>query len=89
MSEKSTPILTQLSPNNSSELVYHHLVLFSWDLDEEMPFEIYPRHAFSNNEIPDEWYTNVLSEEFRHQKLKLSGLRGQQYSVFCKIQERK
>ena len=88
MAEKNNlPILTQLSATKCSEVIYHHVVLYSWDVDEELPFEIYPRNSFSSNEIPDEWYTNVLSDTLRHQKQELSGLRGKHYSVFCKIEE--
>ena len=90
MSEKSSPaILTQLKETKCSDVTYHHVIIFSWDPNEEAPFEVYQRNSFSSNEIPDEWYENVLSAEFRHQKLKLSGLRGNQYSVFCKIEESK
>ena len=87
MSERSVPILTQLSSVKNSDVNYHHVIIFSWDPNDENPFEIYQRNSFSSNEIPDDWYDSVLSSENRHQKLKLSGLRGHQYSVFCKIEK--
>ena len=86
---KSPAILSQLTPTGTSEVTYHHVVLFSWDLNEEKPFEVYPRNAFSSNEIPEDWYLKELSPTCRQQKLKLSGLRGDFYSVFCKIEESK
>ena len=85
--KKKTPILTQLNPSGNSVTEYHHVILFNWDPNVENPFEVYQRNSFSSSEIPEAWYTKVLSPTCRHQKLKLAGLRGPSYSVFCKIEK--
>ena len=78
------PDLTQAEEN--SVVQYNWVVIFTWDVDEENPFEVYQRNSFSNGEIPNEWYSKRLGPTCRHQKLKLTGIRGDLFSVFCKIQ---
>ena len=86
MASKNRPVFSQFTKDGYSELEYNWAVIFSWDVDDENPFEIYQKNAFSKNEIPDQWYTRKLNPTCRHQKLKLTGLRGNLFSVFCKIQ---
>ena len=86
MAKKKAPQFSQLTKDQYSEVEYNWIVVFSWDVDNESPFEIYQKNAFSSNEIPEQWYTKKLTPTCRHQKLKLSGLRGDLFSVFCKIQ---
>ena len=87
MPKKKLPPHSQLTTTKSSDVVYNWAVIFSWDLDAEKPFEIYQRNAFTPNEIPDQWYTKCLSPTCRHQKLQLAGLRGDKFSLFCKIEK--
>ena len=87
MSRRKFAPYTQVTSTKTSVVDYKWVITFNWDLDEENPFEIYQRNSFSAKEIPNDWYHKALNDTCRHQKLQLTGLRGQHYSVFCKIEK--
>ena len=88
MSKKGTedaPPLTQDTEHGTSTTDYNWLITFNWQNNAKKSFELYQRTCFSGREVPTIWYTKVLSKDCRLKKLKLSGLSGDFYSVFCKI----
>ena len=83
-SKKSVPPATQ--EGQFSEMDYNWIIVFSWDENDEEPFEVFQRSCFSNREVPSILYTKILTPECRVKKVKLSGLKGLHYSLFCKIE---
>ena len=69
-----------------SDVLYHWVIMFHWDINNKFPFSMFVRSTFPDSEIPDSWYTFRLSEEYRLQKKYLRTLNGQ-YSVFCKVEK--
>ena len=71
-----------------SQINYFWFVGFEWSVLEEKPFQIFVREYFGDEDIPDSWFSGVLSEEHRLVKLKLNAVAGNHdYSIVAKIQK--
>lgn len=79
-----------MSCPNSVRFTYGFVILFNWDEQIKKPFKIFPRKAFSTEEISDRCYTSRVSDEYRVKKLKrLRPLPGNKLSIFCKVEDGK
>ena len=71
-----------------SEINYFWFIGFEWSVLEPEPFQIFVREYFGDDDIPDDWFSGVLSEENRLEKLTLNAVAGNnQYSIFAKIEK--
>ena len=66
---------------------YGFVILFNWNEEIQRPFKLFPRKAFSPNEIRDRCYEKLLIPEQRIRKLMpLKPLPGQKLSFFAKVE---
>ena len=73
-----------------SDINYFWFISFEWNVLDEKPFNIFVREYFGDEDIPDNWFTGVLTEENRRQKLKLKAVAGRNlHSIFAKIEKGK
>ena len=86
MPNQGAPSNTQESESSQSNVEFNWIITFDWRESSKNPFEVFQRSCFSGREIPVVWYTKVLSKARRLKKLKLSGLPGPFYTVFCKVE---
>ena len=71
-----------------SAVEYFWFIGFQWNVLEREPFQIFVRHCFGDNDIPDTWFTGVLTDDYRRIKLKLNAVAGSHpYSIFAKIEK--
>ena len=76
-----------LSCPTETSFTYGFAILFNWDEKVQKPFKIFPRKAFSTDDIRDRCYEKVLVDEMRIRKLKpLKPLPGQKMSLFAKVE---
>lgn len=71
-------------PASTACVTYKWIILFHWDEEEEKPFQICLRSQFSESQIRKKWVDGQLGDASRVKKLP-----GQNYSLFCKVQEGK
>ena len=73
-----------------SDIVYFWFIAFRWHILEENPFVIFVRESFGDDDIPESWFTGVLTDEDRKIKLKLKPVSGDDpWSIFCKVEKGK
>lgn len=66
---------------------YVYVILFNWKEDLKKPFKMFPRKAFTQDEIRDDIIAKQLPNLFRLKKLKpLKPLPGQRMSLFAKVE---
>ena len=71
-----------------SDVNYFWFIAFEWDLLQEEPFQIFVRQYFGNEDIPDTWFTGVLSDKNRAVQLELNAVAGNnKYSIFAKVEK--
>ena len=71
-----------------SDINYFWFVGFEWSVFEDKPFQIFVREYFGDEDIPDNWFSGVLSEDNRKVKLKLNAVAGKNpYSIFAKVEK--
>ena len=71
----------------SLRYTYGFVILFNWDEGIQKPFKMFPRRAFSKEEISDKCYNSRVSDTFRVKKLKkLRPLPGKKVSLFAKVE---
>ena len=69
---------------------YFWFIGFEWNVLEEKPFQIFARECFGDEDIPDNWFSGVLTEDYRRMKLTLKAVASQfHYSIFAKIEKGK
>ena len=75
-----------MSEPQHQDYSYGFVILFNWDENAQKPFKIFPRKAFSTDDIRDHCYDKVLPDEMRIRKLKpLKSLPGHKMSLFAKV----
>ena len=71
-----------------SEVNYFWFIAFEWCVSEPKPFQIFVREYFGDDDIPDTWFSGVLTEEYRLIKLQLNAVAGNNpYSIFAKVEK--
>ena len=71
-----------------SGINYFWFIAFEWNVLEEEPFQIFVREYFGDDDIPDNWFSGILSEQNREVKLTLSAVAGSSpYSIFAKVEK--
>ena len=69
---------------------YFWFIAFEWNVREEKPFQIFVREYFGDEDIPDSWFTGVLSEDHWVIKLNLKAVASNSYySIFAKVEKGK
>ena len=77
----------QRSATCPNSLSYGFVILFNWNESIKTPFKMFPRKAFSIDEISNKCMNSNLKDEFRIKKLKaLKPLPGQKMSLFAKVE---
>ena len=71
-----------------TDVDYHWVVLFHWDLENPSPFTLHLRALFQKEEIPETWFLFKLRNDLRMKKKYFEVLNGT-YSVFCKVEKGK
>ena len=67
---------------------YGWVIVFVWDLNEELPYSVFPiRHFENSSDFPMELITGPLSNKSRCDKYKLRNVPGHAHSIFCKIEQ--
>lgn len=88
--EQSSLAQDTSSSSSNSVFQYGFIILFNWNEDLKKPFKIFPRKAFSTNDIRDHCYEKNVKNENRIRKLMaLKPLPGQKMSLFAKVEQRK
>ena len=75
-----------VDPKKRSVFTYHRVLLFNYNVQCKNPFASYNKNMFSEEEIPQSWFTGPLTPSNRRKKLSLSSLGGGRFSVFAKIE---
>ena len=73
-----------------SKSIFHYgfIILFNWNEGVKKPFKIFPRNAFSTDDIRTYCYEKHLKNENRIRKLTtLKALPGHKMSLFCKVEQ--
>lgn len=78
---------TNASTQGVSLINYGHVILFMWHISKEYPFSVTSLAHFKGSDFPFNVINGPLSDEDRQIKHKLTRLQGQDYSVFCKIEQ--
>ena len=55
-----------------SDVEYFWFIGFEWNVEEEKPFQIFVREYFGDEDIPNNWFSGILSDENRQVKLQLN-----------------
>lgn len=79
------PAVSKSQPQ-PSDVQYHWVVLFQFDIENNEPFSLFVRNTFSENEIPESWYRFRLEDDLRLLKRYFRTLNGE-YAVFCKVEK--
>ena len=89
MSESDLDIFEVVDdPLPHSNVEYFWFVGFEWNVHEEKPFQIFVREYFGDEDIPDSWFSGVLTDKNRAVKLSLNAVAGNNlYSIFAKIEK--
>ena len=66
---------------------YGWVILFTWQLNEENPFCVFPIRHFKASNFPIELITGPLSDQSRSNRYRLKNVPGSAHSVFCKIEK--
>lgn len=69
-----------------SIFTYQKVLLFNYNVQCKTPFQSYNKSLFSNEEIPQSWFTGPLTPQNRKKVLSLTSLGGGRFSVFAKIE---
>ena len=86
MSGSDADIFAEDQPQSSVN--YFWFIAFEWSVLVEHPFQIFVREYFGDEDIPDSWFTGVLTEKKRAIKLSLRAVATKnQYSIFAKIEK--
>lgn len=68
-----------------SVVEYFFLVIFDWNLMAGSPFQMHVWETMKD--FPEGWIKGPLSRVNRKAKIQVSGLGGENYSLFCKVEK--
>lgn len=74
--------------SSQTERIYIHAILFGWQPDLEMPFEIYPRDALGDD-VNSDWFSGKFGIVERKKILHIPSIDEDEdntFSMFCKIE---
>ena len=75
-----------LDLKKKSVFTYQRVLLFNYDVQSKKPFCSYNKNMFSEDDIPNSWFTGPLTPKNRKKILPMAPLGGGRFSVYAKIE---